>query len=148
MNTSWRPFSKATSDHQRPLLFLSFFFVVALLCAPNKIIVKFLYPLPLIPAAIEHLKGAKIFTELDLRNAYNLIWILKGDEWKMAFVVPTGHFKYCTISYGLINAPSVFRDFMQEVVQEFLHHVVVYIDDILIHSQSLAEHHQHVVEVR
>ncbi len=50
--------------------------------------------------------------------------------------------------YGLVNAPSVFQGFMHEVLREFLHQfVIVYIDDILIYSRSLAEHRQHVAEV-
>lgn len=51
----------------------------------NEITVKFRYPLPLVPAALEQLRTAKYFTKLDLRNAYNLIWIREGDEWKTAF---------------------------------------------------------------
>ncbi|KAK3525902.1 hypothetical protein QTP70_010957 [Hemibagrus guttatus] len=50
--------------------------------------------------------------------------------------------------YGLANAPSVFQDFIHEVLREFLHRcVLVYIDDILIYSRSLAEHCRHVAEV-
>ncbi len=50
--------------------------------------------------------------------------------------------------YGLVNAPSVFQDFMHEVLREYLHRfVLVYIDDILIYSRSLAEHRHHVAEV-
>ncbi len=116
--------------------------------ALNKITVKFRYPLPLVPAALEHLRGAHLFTKLDLRSAYNLIRIREGDEWKTAFVTPTGHYEYCVMPYGLVNAPSVFQDFMHEVLREFLHQfVLVYIDDILIYSRSWAEHRQHVAEV-
>ncbi len=100
----------------------------------NEITVKFRYPLPLVPAALEQLRGATIFTKLDLRSAYNLIRIRKGDEWKTAFVTPT--------------APSIFQGFMHEVLREFLHRfVIVYIDDILIYSRSLAEHRRHIAEV-
>ncbi len=114
----------------------------------NEITVKFRYPLPLVPTALEQLRGATIFTKLDLRSAYNLIRIREGDGWKMAFVTPTGHYEYRVMPYGLVNAPSVFQGFMHEVLQEFLHQfVIVYIDDILIYSQSLAEHRQHVAEV-
>ncbi|XP_048048309.1 uncharacterized mitochondrial protein AtMg00860-like [Megalobrama amblycephala] len=50
--------------------------------------------------------------------------------------------------YGLVNAPSVFQDFMQEVLWEFLHKsVLVYIDDSLIYSRSMADHRHHVAEV-
>ncbi len=116
--------------------------------ALNNITVKFRYPLPLIPAALEHLRGATIFTKLDLRSAYNLIRIREGDEWKTAFVTPTGHYEYLVMPYGLVNAPSVFQDFMHEVLREYLHRfVLVYIDDILIYSRSLAEHRHHVAEV-
>ncbi|KAK3505691.1 hypothetical protein QTP70_004435, partial [Hemibagrus guttatus] len=116
--------------------------------ALNKIMVKFRYPLPLVPAALERLRGATVFTKLDLRSAYNLIRIRKGDEWKTAFVTPTGHYEYRVMPYGLANAPSVFQDFMHEVLRDFLHKfVVVYIDDILIYSRSMADHQRHVAEV-
>ncbi|KAK3533899.1 hypothetical protein QTP70_034891 [Hemibagrus guttatus] len=113
--------------------------------ALNQITVKFRYPLPLIPAALEHLHGATVFTKLDLRSAYNLIRIRKGDEWK---TTPTGHYEYLVMPYGLVNAPSIFQDFIHKVLQEFLHRfVLVYIDDILIYSRNLAEHRHHVAEV-
>ncbi|KAL0150076.1 hypothetical protein M9458_054735, partial [Cirrhinus mrigala] len=116
--------------------------------AINRYTVKFRYPLPLVPAALEQLCTARIFTKLDLRSAYNLIRIREGDEWKTAFVTPTGHYEYLVMSYGLVNAPSVFQNFIHEVLQEFLHRfVIVYIDDILIYSRSEAEHRHHVVEV-
>ncbi|KAK3516573.1 hypothetical protein QTP70_021975 [Hemibagrus guttatus] len=115
--------------------------------ALNKITVKFRYPLPLVPSALKHLRGATVFTKLDLRSAYNLIRICEGDEWKTAFVTPTGHYEYLVMPYGLVSAPSVFQDFIHEVLQEFLHTVLVYIDDILIYSWSMADHRQHVAEV-
>ncbi len=93
--------------------------------ALNKITVKFRYPLPLVPAALEHLHEARVFTKLDLRSAYNLIRIREGDEWKTAFVTPTGHYEYCILTYGLVNAPSVFQDFMHEVLRESLHQFVL-----------------------
>ncbi|KAK3553387.1 hypothetical protein QTP70_003551 [Hemibagrus guttatus] len=116
--------------------------------ALNKITVKFRYPLPLVPAVLERLHGATVFTKLDLRSAYNLIRIRKGDEWKTAFVTPTGHYEYRVMPYGLANAPSVFQDFMHEVLRDFLHKfVVVYIDDILLYSRSMADHQRHIAEV-
>ncbi|KAI2647111.1 Transposon Tf2-8 polyprotein [Labeo rohita] len=114
----------------------------------NSQIIQQPYPLPLVPAALEELRGARIFTKLDLRSAYNLIRIRKGDEWKTAFVTPTGHYEYQVMPYGLSISPSVFQTFMNEVFREFLHRfVVVYIDDILIYSRDQAEHRQHVQQV-
>ncbi|KAK3570544.1 hypothetical protein QTP86_022080 [Hemibagrus guttatus] len=116
--------------------------------ALNKITMKFRYPLPLVPSALEHLRSATVFTKLDLRSAYNFIRIREGDECKTMFVTPTGHYEYLVMPYGLVNAPSVFQDFMHEVLWEFLHKsVLVYIDDILIYSRSMADHRRHVAEV-
>ncbi|KAK3556244.1 hypothetical protein QTP70_006914 [Hemibagrus guttatus] len=106
--------------------------------ALNRIMVKFRYPLPLIPAALEHLRGATIFTKLDLRSTYNLMRIREGDEWKTAFVTPTGHYEYLVMPYGLANAPSIFQNFIHEVLREFLYKfVLVYINDILIYSRNI-----------
>ena len=51
----------------------------------NKVTVRNRYALPLIPTLLERLSGAKYFTKLDLRGAYNLVRIRLGDEWKTAF---------------------------------------------------------------
>ncbi|KAL0172696.1 hypothetical protein M9458_033007, partial [Cirrhinus mrigala] len=105
----------------------------------NSLIKQQPYPLPLVPAAFEELRGAQVFTKLDLWSAYNL---------KTTFVTPTGHYEYRVMPYGLSISPSVFQTFMNEVFREFLHRfLVVYIDDILIYSQNLAEHRQHVRQV-
>ncbi|KAL0148816.1 hypothetical protein M9458_055825, partial [Cirrhinus mrigala] len=114
----------------------------------NSQIVQQTYPLPLVPAALEELRGAQVFTKLDLRSAYNLVRIRAGDEWKTAFITPNGHYEYQVMAYGLSISPSVFQTFMNEVFREFLHRfVVVYIDDILIYSRNQAEHRQHVQQV-
>ncbi len=108
---------------------------------------KFRYPLPLVPAALEHLRGATIFTKLDLRSAYNLIRIREGDEWKTAFVTPTGHYEYLVMPYGLVNAPYSRISCMRCSESTSIASFWVYIDDILIYSRSLAEHCHHVAEV-
>ncbi len=114
----------------------------------NSQTVKLPYPFPLVPAALEELRGAHIFSKLDLRSAYNLICIREGDEWKPAFITPSGHYEYKVMPYGLSNSPSIFQSFMNEVFREFLHRfVIVYIDDILLYSWNLAEHRHHVTKV-
>ena len=57
----------------------------------NDITVKNRYPLPLMTSVFDQLQQAKIFTKLDLRNAYHLIRIREGDEWKTGFNTPSGH---------------------------------------------------------
>ena len=60
-----------------------------------------LLPLLLITSAFEPLRGAIIFTKLDLRNSYNLVCIREGDEWKMAFSPLLGHFEYLVMPFRL-----------------------------------------------
>ncbi|KAL0195339.1 hypothetical protein M9458_008911, partial [Cirrhinus mrigala] len=113
--------------------------------ALNDITVKYRYPLPLVPPALEQLRAAKIYTKLDLRSAYNLIRIRAGDEWKTAFSTTTGHYEYRVMPFGLANSPSYFQAFVNDVFRDMLNRwVIIYIDDILIYSNSYSEHVQHV----
>ena len=59
----------------------------------NDIMIKNRYPLPLMSSAFELLQNASVFTKLDLRNAYHLVRIYEGDEWKTAFNTTSGHAK-------------------------------------------------------
>ncbi len=114
----------------------------------NGITVKNRYPLPLMSSAFEILQGAKVFTKLDLRNAYHLVRIKEGDEWKTAFNTPIGHFEYRVLPFGLVNAPAVFQALVNDVLRDMLNvFVFVYLDDILIFSPSLQVHVQHVRRV-
>lgn len=77
---------------------------------------------------------------------YNLIRICEGEKLKTAFMTPMGHNEYLVMPYGLGNTPSVFQDFLHEVLGKYLHQfVLVCIKDI--YSRSLAEHRQHLSEV-
>ncbi len=105
----------------------------------NYITVKFRYPLPLVPPALEQLSSAKYFTNLELRNAYNLIRIREGEEWKTVFSTTSGHYEYWVMPFWLVNSPSVFQAFINDVFRDILNRwVIVYMDDILVYSDSLA----------
>jgi len=114
----------------------------------NAVTIRNSYPLPLINDIIERVKGANYFTKLDLRSAYNLIRIKEGDEYKTAFRTKYGHYEYLVMPFGLKNAPAVFQSFINSVLRPFLEKsVILYLDDILIYSSTLEEHHQIVREV-
>uniref|UniRef100_A0A3B3BWV7 Gypsy retrotransposon integrase-like protein 1 n=1 Tax=Oryzias melastigma TaxID=30732 RepID=A0A3B3BWV7_ORYME len=114
----------------------------------NDITIKYRYPLPLVPFALEQLRQARFFTKLHLRSAYNLVRIREGDEWKTAFSTTSGHYEYLVMPFGLCNAPSVFQAFVNDVFRDMLNRfVIVYIDDILIYSSSFEEHVLHVRQV-
>ena len=111
----------------------------------NEITVKNRYPLPLLSSAFELLQGSTVFTKLDLRNAYHLVRVREGDEWKTAFNTPTGHYEYLVMPFGLTNAPAVFQALVNDILRDMLNKFVfVYLDDILVFSKSLSEHTHHV----
>ena len=84
---------------------------------------------------------ARIFTKLDLRHGYNLIRIAEGDEWKTAFRTKYGLFEYLVMPFGLCNAPASFQAMINQVLRELLDEgVIVYVDDILINSETEEEH--------
>jgi len=82
----------------------------------NAVTIRNSYSLPLITDIIEKVKGAKYFTKLDLRSAYNLIRIKEGDEYKKktktAFRTKYGHYEYIVMPFGLKNAPATFQSFI------------------------------------
>ncbi|KAK3565645.1 hypothetical protein QTP86_012967 [Hemibagrus guttatus] len=86
----------------------------------NAITVCYPYPLTLVPATLEQLRGAKFFTKLDLRSAYNLVHIREGDEWKTAFHTTHGHYEYLVMPFGLTNTPAMFQSLINEVLQDIL----------------------------
>ena len=114
----------------------------------NEVTVRDSYPLPLYSLFFEQVRGSQFFTKLDLKAAYNLVRIRKGDEFKTAFRTRKGQYEYLVMPFGLTNAPAVFQRFINFVLSEFINkYVVVYLDDILIFSRSLPEHINHVKNV-
>ncbi|KAI5449330.1 hypothetical protein NCC49_004831 [Naganishia albida] len=82
----------------------------------NNMTVKNRYPLPLIQESLDRLRSAKIFTKIDLRGAYNLIRIAKGEEWKTAFRTRYGLFEYLVMPFGPTNAPASFQAMINDVL--------------------------------
>ena len=94
---------------------------------------------------MDRIGKAKYFTSLDLRDGYNLLRIAPGEEWKTAFRCRYGLFEYKVMPFGLCNAPAAFQHLTNDVFREYLDQfVVVYLDDILIYSNTLKEHKRHV----
>ena len=89
----------------------------------------------------DRVRGAKIFTKLDLKSGYNLIPIKAGDEWKTAFHTRYGHYEYTVMPFGLANAPATFQSMMNDIFKDLIDlGVVIYLDDIPIYRESEQEH--------
>ena len=114
----------------------------------NEITVKDQGPLPLINETLDRLQKAKIYTKLDLQNAYNSIRIKEGDEWKTAVRTRYGLFEYLVMPFGLTNTPATFQRFITDVLREYMDVTcIIYLDDILIFSENEEEHTKHVKQV-
>jgi hypothetical protein len=112
--------------------------------ALNTITRKNRYPLPLIDDFIHRLKDAHYFTKLDVRWGYNNVCICEGNEWKAAFRTNRGLFEPLVMYFGLTNSPATFQTMMNKIFQDLITEgvVSVYLNDILIFTNSLEEHHR------
>ncbi|WVZ75599.1 LOW QUALITY PROTEIN: hypothetical protein U9M48_023638 [Paspalum notatum var. saurae] len=88
---------------------------------------------------LDQMKGAKYFSKIDLRSGYHQMKIREEDIPKTAFVTRYGHHEFTVVSSGLMNAPAYFMNMMNLILKEELDQfVVVFTDDILIYSKTLA----------
>jgi hypothetical protein len=112
----------------------------------NKLTIKNRYPLLLISDLIDALQNARYFTKLDVRWGYNNVWIKEGDEYKAAFRTNRGLFEPTVMFFGLTNSPTTFQTMMNDIFQIEIAqgHVLIYLDDILIFSKDLDQHHRQV----
>ena len=113
----------------------------------NKITKKDQYPLPRITDFLDSPCKAWFYFKINLRHAYHLIQIQEGDEWKTAFHTRYGSFEWCVMPFGLTNAPAAFQCLMNNVFLDLLDIcILVYLDNILIYSDTLEEHRRHICE--
>jgi hypothetical protein len=111
----------------------------------HAVIIKNKYPLPRIDVLFEQLRGAKIFSKIDLNSSYHQLRIREGDIKKTSFGTRYGHYEYIVMSVGLTNAPAAFMEAMNRMLHEYLDDfIIVFLDDILIYSKSEEEHERHL----
>ena len=111
----------------------------------NKVTIKNRYPLLRIDDLFDQLRGARVYSKIVLHTSYHELRVREADIPKTAFRTQYGHFDFIVMPFRLTNALTVFMDLMHRVFQPYLDQfVVVFIDDILIYSQSEEEHEDHL----
>jgi hypothetical protein len=111
----------------------------------NAVTIKNKYPLSRINILFDQLAGAQVFSKIDLHSGYHQINIRAEDIPKTTFTTRYDIFEYLVMSLGLTNAPTHYMYLMNSIFMPKLDKfVMVFIDDILIHSRSMEEHEEYL----
>ena len=115
----------------------------------NEITVKDSWPLPVISDIMHKIKDAKIFSKMDVRWGFNNVRIKEGDEWKAAFICERGLLEPTVMFFGMCNSPATFQHMMDNIFSDLIrsNKVIVYLDDILVFTETLEEHRKIMHEV-
>jgi hypothetical protein len=109
--------------------------------ALNRETIKDRYTMPRVEDILERGAQGRVFSKLDLADAFHQIRVRSGDEHLTAFNTPAGTFAFQVMPFGLANAPATFQRVIDEALKDVLGHgVEAYMDDVLIHTDTLPQH--------
>jgi hypothetical protein len=113
--------------------------------ALNEVTIRNKYRLPKLEDLFDQQREATMFSKIDMRSGYHQLRIQPSDILKTTFITKYGLYEYTVMYFGLKNVPAFFMNLMNSVFMDYLDKfVVVFIDDILIYSQSEREHVDHL----
>ncbi|GJZ41131.1 putative reverse transcriptase domain-containing protein [Tanacetum coccineum] len=112
----------------------------------NKLTVKNQNPLSRIDNFFDQLQGSRVYSKIDLRSGYHQLRVREEDIPKTTFRTRYGHYEFQVMSFDFTNVPAIFIDLMNRVCKPYLDRfMIVFIDDILIYSNSRKEHEGHLM---
>ena len=111
----------------------------------NELTKKDTYPIPLIAETLAQLKEAKVFTKIDIRQAFHKLRMSASSKNLTTMATRFGAFKWKVLPFGLTVGPASWQRFINNVLWEYLNKFyTAYIDDIFIYSQNLQDHKEHM----
>lgn len=103
------------------------------------------YPIPDVNMTLQNLGNAKLFSTIDLESGFHQITIRESDREKTAFSINGAKYEFVRMPFGLKNAPSIFQRCVDDILRPYIgKFAYVYIDDVLIFSNSPEEHMDHI----
>ena len=111
---------------------------------PNKVTINDPYPLPNIEDLIANIGLSVFITTIDLTKGYYQVPVNPQHRKKTAFVIPYGKYEFLMMPFGLISAPSTFQMLMDGLLNGLHDFTFVYLDDIIIHSDTWENHLNHI----
>ena len=110
----------------------------------NKVLQWIRYPILNKKDLIQRIYNVTIFSKFDMKSGFWQIQIKPEDRYKTTFTIPFGHYEWNVMPFGLKNAPSEFQNMMNDIFNDYTKFSIVYIDNVLIFSNSIEEHFKHL----
>ena len=101
------------------------------------------FPIPRVTDLLDALQGCTIFSTLDLKSGYHQMLLEPSARAKTAFMTDFGHFEWCVVPFGLVNAPATFQRCISSILAD-VPHATAYMDDIIVYSRTKEEHLKHL----
>lgn len=111
------------------------------LCPLNERVIKQKYPFPLIEDCLAKLSNKSIFSLLDLKDGFHQIDLHPDHTKYFSFATPDGQFEFLKLPFGFCETPAEFQKRIVQILQPLIRQnkIIVYIDDILIPSNSIQD---------
>lgn len=115
----------------------------------NQRIFKQKYPFPIVEDQLDSLYGKSVFTKLDMKDGFHQIAIHPSCTKYFAFATPSGQYEYVKLPFGLSEAPAAFQKRIIDIFKDLIRagKVLVYIDDLLIATQTVKENLENLYEI-
>ena len=120
---------------------------VVTMCNPNKAIRRVRFPMPTSESLTTELKGAKVFSKLDIKSAYHHVKLSPASRELTTFMTEWGAFRFTRLVFGVNCAPELFQKIMWTILGSCTG-VVIYLDDILIYADTVEQLRQRTEEVK